>query len=276
MITAIKDDLKTIIFTGWHHTLIPDQYLVDAFFRPEADVIDALEASIGEAQGELAEAVDAAQEVAAYEPEEDETVSAPVIKKALKALIDDLIGTTGTSAEKERKALEAQQDAIIAIEKRIKDGKSKMKALTDELEHKLELKRVGGDDFTAETKELMVQVDAQLAVLDENKKSEKRKVTVLNKDRKALQARLDKVDATLAGIGGVLTEEEAKTLVLKKLYDVASRELNRYLSAEERVATQAAENLWKKYALSGKWLEEQRVVALGALNDFLSGLGYSM
>ena len=121
-----------------------------------------------------------------------------------------------------------------------------MKALTDELEHKLELKRVGGDDFTAETKELMVQVDAQLAVLDENKKSEKRKVTVLNKDRKALQARLDKVDATLAGIGGVLTEEEAKTLVLKKLYDVASRELNRYLSAEERVATQAAENLWKK------------------------------
>ena len=272
----IRYDLKTIIFTGWHHTLIPDQYLVDAFFRAEADVIDALEASIGEAQGELAEAVDAAQEVAAYEPEEDETVSAPVIKKALKALIDDLIGTTGTSAEKERKALEAQQDAIIAIEKRIKDGKSKMKALTDELEHKLELKRVGGDDFTAETKELMVQVDAQLAVLDENKKSEKRKVTVLNKDRKALQARLDKVDATLAGIGGVLTEKEAKTLVLKKLYDVASRELNRYLSAEERVATQAAENLWKKYALSGKLLEEQRIVGLVALNDFLSGLGYSM
>ena len=116
----IRYDLKTIIFTGWHHTLIPDQYLVDAFFRAEADVIDALEASIGEAQGELAEAVDAAQEVAAYEPEEDETVSAPVIKKALKALIDDLIGTTGTSAVKERKALEAQQDAIIAIEKRIK------------------------------------------------------------------------------------------------------------------------------------------------------------
>ena len=32
----------------------------------------------------------------------------------------------------------------------------------------------------------------------------------------------------------------------------------------------------EKYALSGKWLEEQRVVALVALNDFLSGLGYSM
>ena len=32
---------------------------------------------------------------AAYEPEEDETVTAAVIKKALKELIDDLKGSTG-------------------------------------------------------------------------------------------------------------------------------------------------------------------------------------
>ena len=52
-----------------------------------------LEAQISEAQSELAEAVETAQEVAAYEPEEDETVTATVIKKALKELIDDLKGT---------------------------------------------------------------------------------------------------------------------------------------------------------------------------------------
>ncbi|MFM7794181.1 MAG: N-6 DNA methylase, partial [Microcystis panniformis] len=28
----IRYDLKTIINTGWHHTLIPDQYLLAAFF----------------------------------------------------------------------------------------------------------------------------------------------------------------------------------------------------------------------------------------------------
>jgi type I restriction enzyme M protein len=35
----IRYDLKTIISTGWHHTLIPDAYLVAAYFQTEADAI---------------------------------------------------------------------------------------------------------------------------------------------------------------------------------------------------------------------------------------------
>ena len=62
----IRYDLKTIISTGWHHTLIPDAYLIAAFFQAEADAIEALEAKISEVQSELAEAVETAQEVAAY------------------------------------------------------------------------------------------------------------------------------------------------------------------------------------------------------------------
>ena len=111
----IRYDLKTIVSTGWHHTLIPDAYLIAAFFQAEADAIEALEAKISEAQSELAEAVEAAQEVAAYEPEEDETVTAAVIKKALKELIDDLKDSTGESAKKELKALQAQEKAITAL-----------------------------------------------------------------------------------------------------------------------------------------------------------------
>jgi type I restriction enzyme M protein len=42
-------DLKTIISTGWHHTLIPDYYLTAAFFQAETDEIEELEARIGEA-----------------------------------------------------------------------------------------------------------------------------------------------------------------------------------------------------------------------------------
>ena len=44
-----------------------------------------------------------------------------------------------------------------------------------------------------------------------------------------------KTDALLASIGGQLTETEAKTLILKKLYDLANQELNRYLNNEKRV-----------------------------------------
>jgi type I restriction enzyme M protein len=188
----IRYDLKTVIATGWHHTLIPDAYLIRAFFQTEADAIEALEVRITETQSELAEAVEVAQEVAGYEPEEDETVTAAIIKKALKDLIDDLKGSPGASAKKELKALKAQEEAITALEKAIRESKSELKTLNDELEFKLLLKRVGGDEFKAETELLIRQADGQLETLDEGKKEQKKRVTALRNDKAALQARISK------------------------------------------------------------------------------------
>ncbi|KPQ44002.1 MAG: type I restriction-modification system specificity subunit [Candidatus Methanoperedens nitroreducens] len=270
----IRFDLKTIISTGWHHTLIPDDYLIEEFFQSEADEIETLEAQISEVQSELAEAVETAQEVAAYEPEEDETVTAAVIKKALKELIDDLKGSKGDSARKELQNLQAQEKAIFAIEKRIKDSKAALKTKTDEMEHKLQLKRLGGDEFKAESKELIRQVDTQLVNLDSANKDDKKKITVLNKDKATLKERLAKTDGILAIIGGQLTETEAKTLILKKLYDLANTELNRYLNTEKRGLIQVVDNLWDKYAVPSRELESERIETLKTLDGFLSGLGY--
>ena len=270
----IRYDLKTIISTGWHHSLIPDDYLIAAFFQAEADEIETLEAQISEAQSELAEALETAQEVAAYEPEEDETVTAAVIKKALKDLIDDLKGSTGDSARKELINLQTQENTITIIEKRIKDSKAALKAKTDELELKLQLKRLGGDAFKAESQELIRQVDAQRTTLDSDNRDDKKKITALNKDRAALQARLARTDALLAAIGGQLTEEEARSLILKKLYDLARNELNRYLNAEKRGLFAVVENLWDKYAVSSRKLESERTETLNTLDGFLRGLGY--
>jgi type I restriction enzyme M protein len=182
----IRYDLKTIISTGWHHSLVPDEYLIAEFFQAEHNAIEALEAKVSEAQSELAEAVEIAQEVAAYEPEEDEKVTAAVIKKALKELIDDLKGSSGDSARKELQTLQAQEKVITDLEKRIKDSKTALKTKTDELELKLQLKRVGGDEFKAESWELLRQVAVQLADLDPGDKTDKKKITALNKDKAAL------------------------------------------------------------------------------------------
>lgn len=271
----IRYDLKTIVSIGWHHTLIPDAYLIKTFFQSEADAIEAAEAEITELQGELAEAVEAAQEVAAYEPDEGENVTAAVIKKTLKSLIDDLKDTAGESAAKERKALEKQQTAITTLEKHIKQSKAKLKSLTDELEHKLQLKRLGSEEFKAENQRLIAQVDIQLAGLDESNKKQKKKVTALKKDKDVLLARMKKTDALLSSIGGQLTEAEAKTLILKKLYDVAAEELGRYLNTEKRSLIHVAENFWDKYAVSIRALESDRKVALNKLDGFLKGLGYA-
>ena len=270
----IRYDLKTIVSIGWHHILIPDEYLIVEFFQTEANEIETLEDAISEEQGELAEAVETAQEVAAYEPDKDEKVTATVIKKALKVLINDLKDSKGDSAKKELKALTDQDAAIKAIEKRIKDVRAKLKQKTNELELKLQLKRLGGEDFKAESRELIRQVDEQLSTLDANNKVDKKKINALNKDKAILEERIARTDALLTDIGGQLTEDEAKRLILKKIYDIANVELERYLNAEKRLLVQGIENLWDKYAVSSRELEVMQKVTHKTLDGFLSGLGY--
>jgi len=270
----IRYDLKTVVSTGWHHTLIPDDYLIAEFFQAESDAIEALDAKISELQSELAEAVETAQEIAAYEPDEDEKVTAAVIKKALKDLIDDLNGSTGASARKELYKLKKLDDSIKKIETKIKDAKATLKEKTTELEMKIELKRLGSEGFTAENLELIRQVDRQIAEMNTGNKTDQKKSAVLQKDKAALLARIARTDTLIAKIGGQLTDEEAKRLILKKLYDIAGRELEQYLNAEKRALIQGVENLWNKYAISSRELERKRDETLGQLNGFLEGLGY--
>lgn len=277
---AIRYDLKTVISTGWHHTLIPDNYLITGYFQAEADEIEALEGKINEAQGELAEAVEAAAEAASFEPEAEEgeegeaKLTAAVIKKYLKALIDDLAEAKTDSAKKERKKVEDLRDGISAIEARIKTHKTALKMKQDELELKLRLKRIGGDEAKAETNGLIAQATAAMAGLKPAVKEEKKKLTVLQKDKAALEQRLARIDGLLKEIGGQLSEQDAKRLILKKLHDLANKELLRYLNAEKRALLAIVENLWDKYAVSSQTLEAERGNTLEALNGFLKSLGY--
>ena len=270
----IRYDLKTIVSTGWHHTLIPDEYLIAEYFQPEADAIEALEATIAEAQSQLSESVETAQQVSGYEPDEDEKVTATVIKKALKVLIDDLKGTTGASARKELKNLTDQEKAIKAIEKCIKGAKATLKENAAKLEFKLQLKRLGADDFKPQIQALVAQVDARLAALDPKKKADKKTITALDTDKEALNARLSRTDPVLKAIGGKINEADARRLILKKIYDIARAELARYLNAEKRVLVRAVENLWEKYSTSTQAMDSDRAQTLKTLDSYLVGLGY--
>ncbi|MGB0849419.1 MAG: N-6 DNA methylase, partial [Thiolinea sp.] len=161
----IRYDLKTIVNTGWHHTLIPDSYLTAAFFQTEANELEGLDAKISEAQSELAEAVEAVE----YEPDEDEKVTATVIKKHLKATIDDLKDSPNLSdsAKREIAQYEQQRDSMLAIEKRIKTHKDQLKKKRDELTLKLELKRLGKAEKQAEIQALQRQITQRQSELDE-------------------------------------------------------------------------------------------------------------
>lgn len=270
----IRYDLKTVVSTGWHHSLIPDEYLIAEFFSTEAEEIEVLEGKMSELQEELNEAVQAAQEVAAYEPDEDEAVTATVIKKALKELIDDLKESSGASAAKELEALLVQDRSIKAIESRLKDAKASLKQKAADLENRLQLKLIGADDFRAANQDLINQIDTRLADLDPSDKVGRRTIAALNKDKVALETRIAKATAILVEIGGELSEAEARRIILTKLYDIAHRELSRYLNAEKRELVQATETLWDKYAISNRQLELAHAETADALGGVLSALGY--
>jgi type I restriction enzyme M protein len=292
---GIRYDLKTIVSIGWHHTLIPDEYLLTAFFQKDVDKIEELESKISALQGELSEAVEAAAEVISYEPDEDEVVKASVIKKALKESIDGLKSISGSSAAKERKAYQKEYDAILAIEKNIKNYRERLKQQQIDLELKLRLKRIGEDEIKAETREMLQRVEAEINELNkmskgnQNEEKEKnkkitaltneekeknKKITALTKDRNTLNARLKRIDELVGIIGGQLTDIEAKTLILQKLYDFVKEHLTRYLNVEKRELIAKVENLWDKYAVSSQELEAERENTLKTLGQFLSKLGY--
>ena len=138
----------------------------------------------------------------------------------------------------------------------------------------LELKRLGADDVKTETQELIAQADARLVELDPKKKVDKKTIAALDKDKEALNARLVQVDAVLKVIGSQISEADARRLILKKIYDIARTELDRYLTTEKRVLARAVEKLWEKYAVSVDSMNADRAVTLETLDAFLCGLGY--
>lgn len=266
----IRYDLKTIMNIGWNHILIPDEYLINEFFRAEADEIEELEAKQSEAESELSEAVESVE----YEPNEDEQVTTKVIKEYLQKMIADLKNSKGESAKKESDIYISQLNDIKKAEEKIKKLKKEIAEKQFALEIKLSLKRIGAVDEKANIKALYEQADAQIAKLNPDDKEDKKKITALNKDQKVLQEKLEKIDDLIIEIGQQITEEECKTLILKKLYDLVANELERYLNAEKRKLINIFENFWDKYAISNKQLEESRSETLAELNGFLKKLGY--
>lgn len=276
---TIKYDLKTIVSIGWNESLIPDEYLIEAFFQAEIKEIEEFEAQLGEAEAELTESIEAVE----YEAGEDEEVTASVIKNYLQTQITDLAASDDPTAQKEKVVLEGQLQAIKACEAKIKGLKDSLKKKREELKTKLRWKREGIEDDEIYIKRLIAGNEREAAALNEketasakDERAKKTKQSKLAKDRETLRQRLDGLAGAFAAIGGMITPEEAKGLILKKLFDLVNNELMRYLNAEKRALVAVCEKLWDKYAISAQELEKQRNVTMSKLNDYLKKLGYAV
>jgi type I restriction enzyme M protein len=322
----IKYDLKTIMQNGWDATLIPDEYLIEAYFSDLANTREENEIALAELENQLSEKVEAILENLEYEADEEEDevkLTAKLAKDQLKAELDFL---AKEKTEKDRiLALEKEDAALKAIETNIKNKKNTIKELLAELEVKLLLKRFGTDDLKVEKQELLEEVLAKetelnsqvvasiqfiksdlkntssfesikKSVADLEKvvkknspsslelksvtkaKDELRKITkeynANAKDKVILTTYINKLDQQLKDIGGIISLEEAKTLILKKHFDLINTQLNRYVDNEQRMLIAAIENLFDKYAVSAKQLENSRSTIMNEVNQFLTDLKY--
>jgi type I restriction enzyme M protein len=271
--TNIRYDLKTISSTGWSPALIPRAYFIETYFEAEQTAINQTEQTIVEKETALQEAIEAIE----YEAEENEEVTAKTIKDYLKKLADD------NPAGEEKEWLKKITD----IEKEIKEYKKTLSEKLYDIDRKINIKCYGIEDEKAELQNILrVKQDEHVAL---NKfipaeepataaKKEKTKHSAAIKkctDSIAqIHEKLQGLTAFLQSIGGIITEEDAKTLILQKHNSLVQQELHKYLNAEKRKLIAGIENLWDKYAVSSQALEIERTDTLNELNGFLTELNY--
>ena len=283
---GIKYDLKTITSIGWAPTLIPEAMIIARFFAAEQEGLAAREQLIAEAEAALAEAVESAQTLLEYEPDEGESVTAALMRSELTSEIGD----DASKATREfRDALAALKSAEAAL----KSHRDELKRLTAELALKVEFKLFGTEDRLEEKDALLTAAESELAAAggpppetparrDKGAPKPTAAETALLKKRQALagdvatlRAAIARCHALVQEIGGVITTEEARELILQKHHDLVAGCLHRYVQAEERALFAIFENLFAKYAASAETMESARQTTLVELQGFLSKLGYA-
>lgn len=282
--TNIKYDLKTIVTIGWVPSLVPKEYYIDTYFKVERGNILNTENSIGEMEGKLLETLESVE----YEAEEGEDITSKQIKTFLKNSIDDLQPNKNSKPElstaiSEMTKLVEQLTAIITLEKEIKLKKETLKELNRDLAKKVEYKMYGVEEEKMELHNIHTFNLQKLGSLkekikktpnDKERKKFEKEVTNIDIDNKKIVEQMNGLDSFLKRIGGIITSEECKLLILQKHNSLIQQELQKYLNAERRKLLGGIENLWNKYAVNSKILEIERQKSLKQLNKFLSDLNY--
>ena len=163
----IKYDLKTIMQNGWDAGLIPDEYLIEEFFKTEKAEIEQIEIEQADFESQLEEAVEEALNLVEFEADEEEgeVKQTPALAKSeLGKMIDFYIDEKKQSEK--AKPYHEQETKIKDLEKSIKDCKAKLKEKQAELELKIELKRYGSDDVKAESNALLTATRKEIAKLN--------------------------------------------------------------------------------------------------------------
>jgi type I restriction enzyme M protein len=149
---------------GWDAGLIPDEYLIEAYFQKEEQEIEDLQITQSNQESALEEAVVEAIELLEYEADEDEKITTALAKRELKTEISYL--KDEKLKPKEAEPYETFDTKIKDLEKEIKETKAALKQKQEELDLKLIIKRYGVEDEKATANALVKIANRDLETLD--------------------------------------------------------------------------------------------------------------
>jgi type I restriction enzyme M protein len=294
---SLEADFKSIAASGWNAELIPDEEILQAEFPEILEQVAQDEARIAELEALFA-AADAADD------EEGEDVAAG-------GGDDDEAGVLPSSEVKQLK--EEIKEQTVALKQALRDVKDlidvvynivKAAGVLESGETKGYFKEISLSDFNFDVVDRMIAVAARapdldglvendyIGQLDQRRQEGNRLVQAiadreerlaqhqaledelkeLKKNIKAVEKRKDDL---VAEARSRISFEDAKRLILDRLYRLLHEQYDGYLRQYRRALIAAIENLWAKYAVTTQAILTERDAAAMELAEFLEELGYA-
>jgi len=282
-VNLLKADFKSIAASGWGPELIPDEDILQSQFPGVLEEMEQAQARLAELQSLFA----AADEEEFEDTEDTGVMVSDEVKgkknelktlnaewktqlKELKALATNIFteikvaGLLPSGAKKGYYCTEGftQQEPEFGNGNRILDLASQVTHQSEFIEPLTWAMEQG--QLAWELAQSIEQSLARHKVLEDEVKTLKAtlKSIEIKRDELVESARLK------------ISTDEARTVIIERLCQVLMNTYQTYLRADQRVCIKAIENLWSKYAVTAKTIEDARDAASVQLKSFFVELGY--
>ncbi|WP_068545914.1 type I restriction-modification system subunit M [Thalassotalea crassostreae] len=282
-VDGLKADFKSIAASGWGSELIPEQDILQSQF-PE--VLKELEQS-QKRLAELQTLFSAANEEDFEDSEDTGVMPSDEVKamkaelkelnaewkihlKRLKALITNTfieIQTANSLPQGAKKAFYCveglgQKDPQFENGHRIVNLATQIQFESEYLNPILECIKQG--KLALERSQVIDLTLSRQKLLEDEVKS-------INASIKKIE---EKRDDLVESARRKISDDEARIVIINRLENTLINTYKKYFLADQRACVQAIENLWSKYALTAKFIEDERDLATEQLQAFLTELGY--
>lgn len=135
---------------------------------------------------------------------------------------------------------------------------------------KSDIKKADKKQPSAKNKELLSAIDK----VEKSLKPFDKKLKLHRASLDGVNQRIAYINQIYSDMGGSVTEEECREMILQKHFLIVESEMLQYVDSERRRLVTAFENLWDKYAVSAEQIKRRRDTSLDSLMSALSQLHY--